>query len=304
VKITHPQKVLFPDDGITKGEFVEYHQQIAAVMLPHIRGRPIVMHRFSEGIQGEGFYQQAISEYAPSWVKRVTVKKEGGTVTHIVCDDAPTLKYVANQNCITLHTWLSRKDNLERPDQLIFDLDPPGDDFAPVRQGARAIKSWLDNIGLTSYLKTSGSHGLHVVVPLDEAESFARVRTLAQDIAEILTRQEPTRYTTEQRKGKRKNRLFIDTLRNAYAHTAVAAYAVRARSGAPVAAPLFWEELDEPGLTPQSYHIRNIFQRLERSGDPWQNMERHAQSLNQPRRNLQEILQKLGFGKTRESEAR
>jgi bifunctional non-homologous end joining protein LigD len=294
VEITHPEKVLFPDDGITKGELIEYYHRIAGVMIPHIRDRPIIMHRFPEGIQSEGFYHQAIPEYAPDWVRRVTVKKEGGTVTHILCNDAATLVYTANLGCISPHVWLSRKDKPEKPDRMIFDLDPAGNDFEPVRQGARLLKGLLDEIGLVSFLKTTGSHGLHVVVPLKNTEDFDPVRDFAQGIAGIMTHREPEKFTTEQRKEKRKNRLFIDTLRNAYAHTAVAPYAVRALKGAPVAAPLFWQELDDPELGAQRYNIRNIFKRLEKDGDPWHSMERQAQSLEERRRRWREISGQSG----------
>jgi bifunctional non-homologous end joining protein LigD len=289
IEITHPEKLLFPDEGITKGEFVDYHRRVAEVMVPHLKGRPIIMYRFHGSIETKGFYQQQIPSYAPGWISRVTVKKEGGTVTHMVCDEAATQAYMAEQDCITPHVWLSRADHIENPDQMIFDLDPPGDDFEPVRQGARFLKSILDDLGLDSYLKTTGSHGLHVVVPLAPTEPFNTVRALAQEIAGVVTGKEPDKYTTEQRKEKRKSRLFIDTLRNAYAHTAVAPYAVRARNKAPIAAPLFWEELTEKKLTSERYNIRNIFKRLDKIGDPWKEIDRHPQSLDPARQKLREM---------------
>jgi bifunctional non-homologous end joining protein LigD len=264
-------------------------------MVPHLKGRPIVMHRFQDNILGEGFFQQQIPVSAPEWIKRATVKKVGGTTTHLVCNEAGSLIYLANLGCITPHIWLSREDRPEIPDQIIFDLDPASEDFNLVRQGARDLKQVLDEIGLISFLKTTGSHGLHVVIPIRRSGDYARTRTLAQEIAEIITRQEPRKFTTEQRKDKRQDRLFIDTLRNAYAHTAVAPYAVRARKSAPVAAPLFWEELNDPDLTSARYNIRNIFQRIEKSGDPWKDLERHPQSLDQPARELQKMRQKLGL---------
>ncbi len=289
IEITHPGKILFPDHDITKGEFVDYYRKVAGVMVRHLTGRPITMYRFHGSIQTRGFYQQKIPSYFPPWINRVTVKKEGGTLTHMVCDDTASLVYMAEQNCITPHVWLSRVDQIENPDQMIFDLDPPGDEFEPVRQGARLLKSILDDLGLESYLKTTGSHGMHVVVPLDPAEPFEKVRMLAREIAGVITGWEPEKYTTEQRKDKRKGRLFIDTLRNAYAHTAVAPYAVRARNGAPVAAPLLWEELKEKKLNAQTYHIRNIFKRLDQIGDPWKEINLHPQSLNSARRKLNEM---------------
>jgi bifunctional non-homologous end joining protein LigD len=292
IKITHPDKMLFPDDGITKEELVEYYRRVADIMVPHIKGRPIIMYRFHDDIKSEGYYQQKMPLHAPSWAGRVTVKKEGGTVTHLACNNAVTLVYLANLDCITPHVWLSRMDNLEKPDQIIFDLDPPQDDFEPVRQGARLLKVILDEIGLASYIKTTGSRGLHVVIPLKRTEKFNTVRSLAQDIAGLMVHKEPDKYTTEQRKEKRGSRLFIDTLRNTYGHSAVAPYAVRAILGAPIATPLNWEELEDRSLTARQYNIRNIFKRLEQNGDPWKNMERHTQSLKIPRQKLKEIRPK------------
>ena len=289
LNITHAERIVFPDDGISKGELVEYYRRIAPIMLPHIKGRPINMYRLHGSIQ-DGYYQQEIPPSAPGWVKRVELKKEDGTVTHAVCDNAATLVYLANQNCVTFHTWLSRMDKPRSPDQMVFDLDPPGDDFEPVRQGARFLKSILDEIGLMSYLKTTGSQGLHVVVPLDRTESFESVRLFAHQIASIVTSREPKKYTSEQRKEKRKSRLFIDTLRNAYGHTAVAPYSVRARTTAPVAIPLRWEELEDQNITSSFYNIRNIFKRLEDIGDVWKGMAHHAVSLVSYRGRLEEAL--------------
>ena len=202
--LTHTDKLLFPDDAITKGEFIDYYRWIADIMVPHLQGRPVNMFRFHDSIQSGGYYQQQIPASAPYWVNRVTVRKEGGTVTHIVCNNAATLVYLANQDCITPHIWLSRTEKLESPDQMIFDLDPAEDDFGKVRQGARFLKSILDEIGLKPYLKTTGSRGLHVVVPLEPEEVFESVGAFAQKVAAIMTSREPGKYTTEQRKEKGK----------------------------------------------------------------------------------------------------
>jgi bifunctional non-homologous end joining protein LigD len=289
VEITHPEKVLFPDDNITKADFIEYHRRIAGVMVPHIMGRPISMQRFTSGINDKGFFQQALPEYAPEWINRVTVKKAGGSITHPVCDDAASLVYIANQDCITPHVWLSRMDQPEKPDQMIFDLDPSENDFEQVRTGASYLKRILDLIGLKAFLKTTGSKGLHVVIPILRNPSFDDVRRFAQRVALIMTQNNPEKYTTEQRKEKRGDRLFIDTLRNAYAHTAVAPYAVRAAQGAPVAAPLFWEELDDDDLTAQRFNIHNIIKRIKKSGDPWKHMELTVQSLDQFKSRLDSV---------------
>jgi bifunctional non-homologous end joining protein LigD len=298
VEITHPDKLIFPESGITKAEFVDYYRQIAGVMVPHIQDRPLVMHRFRDSIHSAGFYQQKIPGGAPEWVHTATVKKAGGTVTHPVADDAASLVYLANQDCITLHAWLSRADQPNNPDQMIFDLDPPGEDFEPVRRGARFLKSILDEIGLTAYLKTTGSHGLHIVIPLDRKDNFDSVREFANGIAAAMTREEPEQYTTEQRKEKRRDRLFIDTLRNAYAHTAVAPYSVRAVEGAPVAAPLEWTELDDADLTARKYNIRSVLKRIKENGDPWKDIQRRPQNLEPYRQKLQQTLR---FQKGREA---
>jgi len=166
VELSNTDKVLFPGDGITKGDLIDYYHQIAAVMLPYIKDRPLVMHRFPDGIDAEGFYQQEIADYFPDWVKRVSVKKEGGSISHVVCQNAATLVYLANQACITLHVWLSRQDRLDNPDQLIFDLDPPDKDFEPVREAAQLLRQFLQGLSLESLVKTTGSRGLACDSPI------------------------------------------------------------------------------------------------------------------------------------------
>jgi bifunctional non-homologous end joining protein LigD len=290
VEITHPEKILFPEDGITKADLIDYYRRIAGQMIPHILGRPVNMQRFTSGIDREGFFQQALPENAPDWITHVAVKKASGIVTHLVCDNPASLVYMANQDCITPHVWLSRMDQPDKPDQMIFDLDPFEDGFEQAREGARYLKKILDQIGLKAFLKTTGSKGLHVVIPILPNQSFESVRGFAQAIASIMTENEPAKFTTEQRKEKRGERLFIDTLRNAYAHTAVAPYAVRAKDGAPVAAPLFWEELENPEITAQRYNIRNILKRIKKTGDPWKDMGITSQSLDQFKPQLKAIL--------------
>jgi bifunctional non-homologous end joining protein LigD len=289
VEITHPDKVLFPEDNLTKAEFIDYHRRIAGVMIPHITGRPVSMQRFTGGINNKGFFQQVIPESAPAWITRVKVKKAGGSITHLICDNPASLVYMANQDCITPHVWLSRMDQPEKPDQMIFDLDPSEDNFKQVREGAKYLKRLLDIIGLKAFLKTTGSKGLHVVVPILRDQSFDGVRNFAQRVAFILIQSQPQKFTAEQRKEKRGDRLFIDTLRNAYAHTAVAPYAVRAIPNAPVAAPLFWEELEDDDLTARRFNIHNILKRIKKLGDPWKDLELTVQSLEHFRPGLDSI---------------
>src|SRR5215210_3583661 len=166
ITISRPEKVLFPEDGITKGDLIEYYARIAPRMLPHLQDRPLTLERYPNGINTKRFFQKEVSSYFPKWIRTVTVKKVGGTVTHILCNDTATLVYIANQACVTPHIFLSRADKLEVPDQLVFDLDPQGDDFEVVRTTALSFKQLLEELALPAFVKTTGSRGLHVVVPL------------------------------------------------------------------------------------------------------------------------------------------
>jgi bifunctional non-homologous end joining protein LigD len=272
-------KILFPDDSLRKADVIAYYERIADLMIPHIENRPLTLQRFPNGIHAQSFYQKNIASYFPDWINRVSVKKAGGTVTHALGNDVQTLVYLANLACITPHMWLSRTPKLEYPDVLIFDLDPSVDDFALVRRTALALRSMLEELGLASFPMTTGSRGLHVSVPLDREAGFDDVRAFARTVAESLAGQNPRELTTEARKEQRRGRLFIDTLRNAYAQTAVAPYALRAKPGAPVAAPLDWDELSDRRLHSQRYTLKNIIRRIEAQGDPWKAIWQRPQSL-------------------------
>jgi bifunctional non-homologous end joining protein LigD len=284
IAISNPDKLLFPRDGITKADLVGYYLRIAPVMVPHLRGRPLMLQRYPDGIEGKGFYQKDASEHFPDWVRRVEVPKAGGTVNHVVCDDAATLVYLAGQACITPHAWTSRVDRLDRPDRMIFDLDPPGDRFDLVRRAARQLRELLEGLGLVPFLMTTGSRGAHVVVPLSRDDRQDTVRDFAHAVAGLLARGDPHRLTIEQRKAKRGDRLFVDVMRNGYAQTSVPPYAVRPLPGAPVATPLDWRELGS--ARPQRHGIRTIFRRLGRKPDPWAEIDAHARSLDEPWRLL------------------
>jgi bifunctional non-homologous end joining protein LigD len=286
IEISRPEKVLFPDDGITKGDLIEYYARIAPRMVPHLQDRPLTLERYPNGIQTKRFFQKEVSSYFPKWIRRVTVEKVGGTVTHVVCNDTATLVYLANQACITPHIFLSRTDKLETPDQLVFDLDPQGDDFDLVKATALDFKRLLDELQLPAFLKTTGSRGLHVVVPLRRRENYDAVRAFARDVAEIIVRKAPQSRTMEQLKANRGNRVFIDTNRNGYAQLVAPAYAVRARKGAPVSVPLNWDELKKKELRSNSFTIGNVFQRLERMGDPWADFWQSGVLLTRARQRL------------------
>ena len=288
IEVSRPDKVLFPGDGITKADLVDHYARIADVMLPHVRDRPVAMKRFPEGIRGQMFFQKQVPEHFPDWIPRSKVEtEEKGTQEHVVIGDGATLAYLAEQACIEPHTWLSRKDRLDHPDQMIFDLDPSGGDVDVVRDCARRLRDALEGVGLDTFLKTSGSKGFHVVVPLDRAADFDTVRTFARGVARVVASRDPDRFTTEQRKGKRRGRVYIDVMRNAYLQTAIPPYAVRALPGAPVATPLDWEELGR--VEPQTYTMGNLFRRLAQREDPWKDMERRAHSIRDP----EDLLAKL-----------
>jgi bifunctional non-homologous end joining protein LigD len=282
VAITHPQKALFPD-GLTKAELAAYYERVAPLMLPHVRGRPVHMQRFPDGIDGPELQQKQAPDYFPDIVSRATVPlRRGGTVTHAVIENADTLVYLAGQACITPHVWLSRTGRLDCPDRLVFDLDPPGGDLDPARAAARLLRRVLEEAGLAAYLMSTGSRGYHVVAPLDASAGFDDARSFARDVAAALAERDPDSFTVEQRIAARRGRLYLDTGRNAYAQTAVAPYAVRAIDGAPVACPLEWDELAR--TDPQRFTVRNVHRRMARRDDPWKDMQAHAGSIASARR--------------------
>jgi bifunctional non-homologous end joining protein LigD len=285
VRITHPDKVLFPGDGITKAGLAGYYAEVAPAMVPHMRGRPINLWRWNAGIEGPRIVQQEIPKGAPDWVRRVTVpKREGGEVCHAVGGDAATLLWLANQNCITPHVWTSRADRPERPDRLVFDLDPPDlEAFGSVREAALALGDLLRELRLEPFALVTGSKGVHVVAPLRRTASAESVRAAAGEIGEELAARMPDTLTTAWRKEKRNGRVLVDTARNSYAQTVVAPYAVRALPGAPVATPLAWEELADPELHPRRWTLRTLPQRLEERDDPWADISRHAGPPPRPR---------------------
>jgi bifunctional non-homologous end joining protein LigD len=279
IEITHPEKIWFPKEKIKKSDIVQYYYDIAPVMIPHMKDRPLSMHRFPDGITGEDFYQKDAPDYFPSWIKRVDVKKTGGVIHHVLCNNQATLVYLATQAVLTPHVWLSKAPKINFPDRLIFDLDVETKEFFLVRETALLLKDFFEDLGLVPFVKTTGSRGLHVEVPLKPTVEFDVVRSFAKEVADYFAAQYPKKLTTEVRKEKRKGRLFLDIARNAYAQTAVAAYAVRARPGAPVATPLVWEEVEDTKLTSQKYNTQNIFKRLDKMGDPWKDINKYARTL-------------------------
>lgn len=271
IELTSTDKVLFPENGITKGDLIDYYRRVADYILPHVEGRPVVMLRFPDGISAEGFYQQDVPDYFPDWIDRVCVNTEQqGREERVVISDEATLVYLANQACISPYVWLSRCDRLDYPDKMVFDLDPPDNGFRQAKAAAVALRGILeDDLGLAAFVMTTGSNGLHVVVPLDRSADFETVRSFAQDSAAVLADRDPELVTAERRKEARAGRVYIDTLRNSYGQASVAPYAVRARPGAPVAAPLEWGELNEVDADARCFDLCSMPSRLEKNGNMW-----------------------------------
>lgn len=288
VELHRPGKVLFPGgEGApeyTKADLVEYYRSVAPFLLPQLRGRPLMLERYPDGLDGPRFMQKNTPDHYPEWIERAEVAKEGGTVTHVVCADTATLVYLADQACLTLHRWLSRATAPDRPDRLVLDLDPAGEDFAAVRETAGWARDLLDRLGLPSAPMTTGSRGVHLVVPLNGRHHFDEVRAFARDLAELLAAEHPDRLTTAVRKEERGDRLFLDMGRNAYAQTAVAPYTVRARPGAPVAVPLTWDQLADPAVDARRWTIADAADQA-RTG-PWAEVPGRGRALGPARRRL------------------
>jgi len=277
--ITHPEKVLFPGEGITKGELASYYETIAPLMLPHIRGRPVTMERYHRGIGEKGFFQKDVTKGFPEWLERVEVPKKAGTVHHPLVSDTRSLVWLANQNCITPHVWTSRIPNLYQPDVCVFDLDPMQDDAGTLRSTALALRDLLSELELTSWVKTSGSKGFHILVPLDRTAGFGEVHRFAHAVGRLMVKRDPDHLTQEFSKADRGGRILVDTDRNGYSATFAAAYAVRARPGAPVSAPCTWDEVEHGEVGPATFTLRTMARRVDSIGDAWSTIEQCRQSL-------------------------
>ena len=272
-------KLMFPDAGLRKSDVIAHYEAVADVLLQHAAGRFLTLHRFPDGIDADGFYQQRRPDHFPDSVIGDDAPTADGseTVHYMRVDSAAGLTFLADQAAITLHGWLSRADRPDHPDKLLFDLDPAGDDFAPVIDCARRLRDALSDRGLTPFVMTTGSRGLHVAAPLDRKRDFDTVRAFARDVGHSVADAVPDRFTMAQRKSKRGGRLYIDTSRNAYGQTAVVPYALRALPGAPVATPLDWDELG--GVDPQRYRLENIRRRLGQKACPWRDFFEHATGI-------------------------
>ena len=290
--ITHPDKVLFPDDGITKGELASYYEMIAPVMLPHLRARPVTMERYPAGIGKQSFWQKDVSKGFPGWLERVEVPKKDGVVHHPLVTDTRSLLWVANQNSITLHVWTSRAPDVYHPDICIFDLDPSTDDQDLLRTAALGLRDLLAELALPSWVKTSGSKGFHIAVPLDAKMPMHEVAGFADAVGVLFVSRHPNMLTREFHKVDRGRRILVDTGRNGYSATFAAAYTVRAKPGAPVSAPCTWDEVERGVVGPKSFTLRNMAARIADTGDVWSDMRKRGRSLRRAVEKLRRIAKR------------
>ncbi|MFE0022578.1 non-homologous end-joining DNA ligase [Amycolatopsis sp. NPDC059021] len=284
--VSHADKTFYPGEGLTKGDVAGYYRAVADVMVPHLRGRPLTLRRYPDGIEGEGWFQKHPGEHFPDWVRVARVpRRGGGTDPYVVCEDATTLLYLADQGTLEFHVWLSTVDAPDRPDRLVLDIDPPdGVTVGELRDVARRIRDRYEEIGLTAFVQATGGRGFHIVAPLDATAETDVVLKLSREIADSVAADDAGHLTTAQRKDKRGHRIFLDANRNGYAQTFITPYSLRARAGAPVAIPLDWHELGK--AHPDGWTPEKARQRLARKKDPWHDIAAHAGSAEKALREL------------------
>jgi bifunctional non-homologous end joining protein LigD len=291
LKLSHVDKPYFPDDGITKGDLLEYYRDVADVVVPYLRDRPETLHRQPDGIMAPGFYQKSAPEGLPSWVPTASIESDsrGEAIRYLMCQDAASLLYVVNLGCIELNPALARIGTWDRPDYLVIDLDPDDVGFAKVIEAAVEVRRILDRLEAPSACKTSGKTGLHIYVPLGALYGWEQARTLAELIAGLAHQRLPSTTSVARPPSKRRGRVYLDFLQNVRGQTVAAPYSVRPVPGAWVSAPLDWSEVG-PGLDPAAFTLRNMRRRLERRGDLWR-------KVLGPPLDLRAALERLeGFG--------
>jgi len=272
VKLSSGDRVLFPDDGITKGDLFDYYDRIAPAIVPHLRDRPFTMKRWREGLPGGSFFQKQAPKGIPDWIPTRqfrTWPREGGSrlVDFPLVNSREALLWMVQMHCIDMNAWYSRVDKPDRPDFVLFDLDPPEEDgaFALCIRVAHYVHQALDALGLVSYVKTSGSDGIHVVVPIERRSTFEDTYAFAELLSRQLEAEHPGEVTTEWLKKKRSG-VLVDHRQNGHGKTIASVYSVRPKPGAPVSTPLRWDELTED-VTPRSFGMREALERVERHGD-------------------------------------
>jgi bifunctional non-homologous end joining protein LigD len=280
VRLTHPHKVLFPQQGLTKGALAAHYQRAGGLMLPHVIDRPLTLFRCPEGADGTCFFQKHAAAHMPEVLERVRVEEARGPAMYVAVSNLAGLIALVQMGVLEIHVGGARKDRPDRPDRMVLDLDPgPGVSFERVIEAARLLRDWLARVDLQSFVMTTGGKGLHVVLPLERRHGYDEVLTFAQAIARAAERTDPRRFVAKAAKDARVGRIFVDYLRNGRGATAIAPYSTRARTGAPVAVPLRWSEVGA-GLQPDGYRVDNLDQRLSRlRSDPWKGYAELKQRL-------------------------
>jgi bifunctional non-homologous end joining protein LigD len=280
VRLTNPDRVLYADQGYTKRDVAEYYERIADWVLPYVADRPLTLVRCPEGHMGECFYQKHLTGYMPEAVDGINVKEKGKREEYVMIHDLAGLVSLVQMGVLEMHPWPAREDNVEKPDYLVFDLDPgEGVAWKDVVQGAKDVRTRLEDAGLTTFLRTSGGKGLHVCVPISRRNTWDEVKQFAKSVADAMARDEPDRYIATMSKAKRRGKVYVDYLRNQRGATAIASYSTRARAGAPVATPLAWNELGKI-KSANGFNIENLPARLATlKRDPWQGFFSTRQSL-------------------------
>ena len=280
---------MFPDEGITKGDLAAYYEAVAPLIVPHLFGRPLTMERYPQGIGAKGFWQKDVSKGFPEWLQRVEIPKNDGVVNYPVITDQRSLMWVTNQNTITQHIWIARLPDLNYPDLCVFDLDPSKDDVKSVRGAAVGLRDLLAELGLPSWVKTTGSKGFHIAVPIDGKTPMGTVVRFANAVGSFFVTLAPNQLTQEFSKADRRGRIYVDTGRNGFSATFAAAYTVRARPHAPVSAPCTWEEIERGEIKPDTFTIRNMPARIAKVGDLWADLRKRGRSLKQPMEKLHKL---------------
>lgn len=274
VRISNPDKVFFPDADLTKGDLLDYYWQISRVLIPHLENRAMVMKRYPDGIAGDHFFMKRTPSGAPDWIECCRIEHASGNLIDFpIVQNAPTLMWLINLGCIDLNPWYSRCDDIDRPDYLNFDLDPvPPADFNAVKRSALAVKQKLDELGAPSYVKTSGSKGIHIYVPIERDLLQKGVWKIAKRIAFELAEAHPELITAQYRIAKRPpGRVLVDYNQNAWGQTLASVYSVRPRPGAPVSAPLEWEEVEGDARL-EDFTLQTMPARIQAKGDLWRKL--------------------------------
>jgi bifunctional non-homologous end joining protein LigD len=291
VKLSSADRVLFPDDGVTKGDLFAYYGEVAPAIVPHLKDRPFTLKRQPHGINEQAYFQKQAPKGIPDWIPTrqfTTHPREGGArlVDFALVNSRDALLWMVQMNCIDMNAWYSRVDKPERPDYVVFDLDPPDDGFANAIKVAHLVREALEELDLRSYVKTSGASGIHVLVPITRRSSFQETYEFAEHVSRGVEERNPGLATTEWLKKKRpEGSVLVDHRQNGHGKTIASAYSVRPRPGAPVSTPLRWEELTSK-IRPRDFGMREALDRVEKHGDLYEPVLKGGQSLGPVLRSL------------------